>query len=68
MKKVSSVEEYIEVNAHFAEELTILRDILNSTELEETLKWSAPTYTLNSKNVIGLGAFKHHFGIWFFSP
>ncbi len=66
MKKITSVEEYIEVNAHFAEELTILRDILNSTELEETLKWSAPTYTLNSKNVIGLGAFKHHFGIWFF--
>lgn len=66
MKKISSVEEYIELNIHFAEELSILRTIINSTELEETLKWSAPTYTLNGKNVIGLGAFKNHFGIWFF--
>ncbi|MCT4629116.1 YdeI family protein [Winogradskyella sp.] len=66
MKKASSVEEYIEQNSHFAEELTILRSIINSTELEETIKWSAPTYTLNGKNVVGLGAFKNHFGIWFF--
>jgi uncharacterized protein YdeI (YjbR/CyaY-like superfamily) len=66
MKKVSSVKEYIEVNAHFGEELSILRDIINSTELVETLKWSAPTYTLDGKNVVGLGAFKNHFGIWFF--
>jgi len=66
MKKASSVEEYIEVNAHFEEELKLLREIINSTELEETLKWSAPTYTLNGKNVVGLGAFKNHFGIWFF--
>ncbi|WP_422107886.1 YdeI/OmpD-associated family protein [Winogradskyella sp.] len=66
MKKVYSVEEYIETNAHYSEELTILRDIINSTGLEETLKWSAPTYCSNGKNVVGLGAFKNHFGIWFF--
>jgi uncharacterized protein YdeI (YjbR/CyaY-like superfamily) len=66
MKKVSSVEEYIEINTHFAEELSKLREIINSTELKETIKWSAPTYTLDGKNVIGLGAFKNHFGIWFF--
>jgi len=67
MKKVNSVEEYIEVNSHFGEALTLLRQIINSTELEETLKWSAPVYTLNGKNVLGLGAFKNHFGIWFFN-
>jgi uncharacterized protein YdeI (YjbR/CyaY-like superfamily) len=67
MKKVNSVEEYIEVNSHFGEALMLLRQIINSTELEETLKWSAPVYTLNSKNVLGLGAFKNHFGIWFFN-
>ena len=38
-----------------------------STELVETLKWSAPVYTINGKNVIGLGAFKNHFGVWFFN-
>ena len=67
MGKVNSVEEYIEVNSHFGEALTLLRQIINSTELEETLKWNAPVYTLNGKNVLGLGAFKNHFGIWFFN-
>ena len=67
MKKVYSVEEYIEVNSHFGEELTLLRSIINSTELSETLKWSAPVYALEGKNVVGLGAFKNHFGIWFFN-
>jgi uncharacterized protein YdeI (YjbR/CyaY-like superfamily) len=67
MKKVNSVEEYIEINSHFGEALTVLRQIINSTDLEETLKWSAPVYTLNGKNVLGLGAFKNHFGIWFFN-
>ncbi|MEM5564235.1 DUF1801 domain-containing protein [Psychroserpens sp. AS72] len=65
MKKVNSVEEYIEVNSHFSEELTIHRKIINSTELEETIKWSMPTYCLNGKNILGLGAFKNHFCIWF---
>ena len=65
MKKVTSVEEYIEVKQHFAEELTMLRNIINSTTLEETIKWSMPMYCLNGKNILGLGAFKHHFCIWF---
>ncbi len=67
MKKVTSVEEYIENNNHFGEELTLLRNIITKTELEETLKWSAPVYALDGKNVVGLGAFKNHFGIWFFN-
>ena len=67
MKKVNSVEEYIETHEYYSAELTILRDIINSTEMEEALKWSAPVYTINGKNVVGLGAFKNHFGIWFFN-
>jgi len=67
MKKISTVEAYIETNTHFKDELTLLREIISSTGLDETIKWSAPTYTLNGKNVVGLGAFKNHFGIWFFN-
>jgi len=67
MKKASSVEEYIETHENFSDALTLLRDIMLSTELEETLKWSAPVYTINGKNVIGLGAFKSHFGVWFYN-
>ncbi|GAA3614517.1 YdeI/OmpD-associated family protein [Flavivirga amylovorans] len=67
MKKIYSVEEYIEEHAHFSEALIMLRDIINTTECIETIKWSAPVYTINGKNVLGLGAFKNHFGIWFFN-
>ncbi|WCO02655.1 YdeI/OmpD-associated family protein [Psychroserpens ponticola] len=67
MKKVYSVEEYIETNSHFGEALNLLRDIINTTELNESIKWNAPVYDLNGKNVVGLGAFKNHFGIWFFN-
>ena len=67
MKKIYSVEEYIETHSHFSDALVLLRDIINSTELNESVKWSAPVYDLNGKNVVGLGAFKKHFGIWFFN-
>jgi uncharacterized protein YdeI (YjbR/CyaY-like superfamily) len=43
-----------------------LRNLITSTELAETIKWHARTYCLDSKNVIGLGAFKHHIALWFF--
>ncbi|KJD31339.1 hypothetical protein PK35_14590 [Tamlana nanhaiensis] len=67
MKKSSSVDEYIENQPKFSEALTLLRDLILSTEVEEDFKWRSPVYTINGKNVIGLGAFKNHFGIWFFN-
>ena len=60
MKKVYSVDEYIEVNSKWSEALTILRNIIRSTEVEESVKWSAPVYTIDGKNVFGLGGFKNH--------
>ena len=65
MQKIYSVEEYLELNSHYADELTVLRNIIMSTELEETVKWSIPTYCLNGKNILGLVAFKNHFCLWF---
>ena len=47
MKKVTSVEEYIENNEHFRDALNQLRDIINKTELNEAIKWSAPVYDLD---------------------
>jgi len=67
LKKVQSIEEYIKANIKWYEALTILRDIIKSTDVEETIKWNAPVYSVDGKNVIGLGAFKNHFGIWFFN-
>jgi uncharacterized protein YdeI (YjbR/CyaY-like superfamily) len=66
MKKPQSVDAFIEAKEEWKEPLSRLRSILLSTELKEEIKWSMPVYTLNGKNVAGLGAFKGHFGIWFF--
>ena len=51
----------------WAQELELLQDILAKTELVETVKWGAPTFTVNGKNVVGLGGFKNYFAIWFFN-
>jgi len=67
MKKADSVEEYIDSQEKYKEALSLLRKIILKTDLEETLKWHAPVYTWQDKNVLGLGAFKNHFGIWFFN-
>ncbi len=65
MKKLDSIEDYLEVHSHFAQELNLLRQLINSNELVETFKWNAPTYYLGNKKILALGAFKNHFSIWF---
>lgn len=67
MAKIQNVEDYLEKYTHWSEAIQRLRDLVRSTELEETIKWGAPTYCLDGKNVLGLAAFKHHFCIWFFN-
>ena len=44
----------------------MLRELMRSTSLVETVKWGMPVYTLNNKNVAGFSAFKSWTGIWFF--
>lgn len=63
---VKSVHEYIQIHPGWEEEITSLREMLRSTELKETIKWGGPVYTVNGKNVIGIGAFKNHCALWFF--
>jgi len=63
---VTSIEEYIELHPKWSDLLYELRKVLLTTELEENIKWNSPVYSLNGKNVVGLGAFKNHAGIWFF--
>jgi len=65
MKSYATVDEYILGNDKWREALIILREIISSTELKEEVKWGAPSYSYNSKNVIGLGAFKNFITIWF---
>lgn len=67
MQRATSVEEYLNIKSEWVEELILLRNIIQKTELKECIKWGAPTYTINGKNVVGLGAFKGYVGIWFFN-
>jgi uncharacterized protein YdeI (YjbR/CyaY-like superfamily) len=49
------------------EELSILRNIIAKTELVATTKWGGEIFTLNNKNILGIGGFKSYLGIWFFN-
>ncbi len=66
MQRYTTVDEYILKAGAGKELLLVLRDILKKTELVETVKWGAPCYTINGKNVVGLGAFKSYTGMWFY--
>lgn len=65
MTPVKSVDEYLANNKQWADELAKLREILLSTGLKEEIKWNAPIYTFNGKNVAGIAAFKTYAGLWF---
>lgn len=66
MKKTRSVEDYLNADGPWRAELRRLREIVTGCGLEETVKWGGPCYTLAGQNVVGLGAFKSYFGLWFF--
>lgn len=66
MAPQQTVDGYIQSHPEWQEGLQILRQILKSTKLEETIKWGAPVYTLADKNVVGIGAFKSYLGLWFY--
>jgi len=48
-------------------EIETLKDIVAQTELAETTKWGGIVYTLDNKNVVGVGGFKNFFTLWFFN-
>ena len=66
MKRASKVDDYIAGAGGWQEALILLRQIFQSTELKETVKWGMPVYTMNNKNVAGFSSFKSWTGIWFY--
>jgi len=67
MKRFSTVDAYFEQEHHFSKGINTLREIAAKTEFVETLKWGGPVYTIDNRNVLMIGAFKNHFGLWFFN-
>jgi len=65
MKGAKTVDEYIDNHEKWAPELRKLRKILQAADLVETVKWGAPCYTVDGKNVVGMAAFSEYAGLWF---
>ena len=63
--KISTVDEYIASKPEHADALAKLRRAVHIKPLDETIKWGAPCYTHNGKNIVGLAAFKAYVGLWF---
>lgn len=51
---------------NWREELEILRQIVLDTGLTEEIKWGAPVYTRNGKNIVSVAALKESANIGFF--
>ena len=64
---IKTVDEFFSKVMHYQKELSILIALMDKTELVESIKWGMPVYTINGKNVVGLGAHKSYFGLWFYS-
>lgn len=59
------IEAYLDRHEKWREQLGKMRELLNDTALEETVKWGAPTWTLDGKIVASIAGFKQHCAIWF---
>lgn len=46
-------------------ELEQVNAILSKLPLNKSVKWGAPVYTYEGKNVVSFGGFKNYFAIWF---
>ncbi|MEK7265661.1 MAG: YdeI/OmpD-associated family protein [Pseudomonadota bacterium] len=66
MHRAKSASEFFAKAPLWRAELTTLRKALLASGLVEEIKWGGPCYTLDGVNVVGLGAFKSYFGLWFF--
>jgi len=60
MEESVSADAFVAKHPKWRKQLVSLRSILNSTELEETIKWGVPVYTLDGKNLVGIAVFKNH--------
>lgn len=66
MTTEEKLEQYYTKPSPWQEGIQQLRTVINNTELTEEWKWNFPCYTIQGRNVIGVGNFKNHFGVWFF--
>jgi len=66
MRRAKTAAEYFSQYGPWKRELALLRKAVKPLGLKEEVKWGAPCYTQDGANIIGIGAFKSYFGVWFF--
>jgi uncharacterized protein YdeI (YjbR/CyaY-like superfamily) len=66
MQKATNADEFFQNACLWRDELLSLRKLILAAGLKEGVKWGGPCYTHEGANVVGLGAFKSYFGLWFF--
>ncbi|NAS11222.1 YdeI/OmpD-associated family protein [Poritiphilus flavus] len=67
MSATEKIEAFYAREHQYKKGIAVLRELALKTELEESYKWNFPVYTYDGKNVLGICAFKSHFGVWFFN-
>ena len=63
----TGVDQYISKAKSWKAEMTLLRTILLSCKLDESIKWGQPCYAINNKNIVMIAPFKAHCDIAFFN-
>lgn len=63
----TGVDQYISKAKSWKDEITLLRTMLLSCKLEESIKWGQPCYAINNKNIVMIAPFKAHCDIAFFN-
>jgi uncharacterized protein YdeI (YjbR/CyaY-like superfamily) len=66
IKPSEKVDAYIDKNKKHSVTLSTIREVILDFPFEETIKWGMPTYVYGGRNLLGMGAFKNHVGLWFF--
>lgn len=59
------VDAYIKKHEQWQPVMDVARKALLESGLEETVKWGAPAYTYEGKNLVGMVGFKNHCALWF---
>lgn len=61
------VDQFIKRAKTWKEEMTQLRSILLTCQLEESIKWGQPCYSIKNKNILLIAPFKAHCDLGFFN-
>jgi uncharacterized protein YdeI (YjbR/CyaY-like superfamily) len=62
----SEVDAFVDHSSQWQAEFAVLRELVLSCGLDETLKWGKPCYTLDGRNVVLLHGFKDYCAMLFF--